>query len=705
MPDTVPPWLATMRALTGTTEAPGAADNPVIMGWSEAIARRFPRLGPYARRYDRDATAWCGQALAYVMAMAGIQPPYDPGDDLGSYLWVDAWLDWGTPVEPGQEQLGDVLIFATPHHVTLYEGREGNYYLGRGGNQSEGSNRSDRISVSRYAATGLRAIRRPPAPTATPSRPELKRGDTGPDVEELQRLLGLPVTGVFDTGTDAAVGAFQARHGLDVDGIVGEQTWPALLAARALLRPEVVARIAELAAASPLATYAWNGRGVAPRGYIKGMAAAFAQVYAKWKAGDPAAKQMAAKAPPSHDATRDALAWYEPEFRAANMGNAAGPETLRRLFVLLIGLGMRESSGRYCEGRDLSAGNVSADTAEAGLFQQSWNSHAASPELDLLLAAYRGKPDPLLPIFQEGVTPRAVDLVNFGEGDGAAFQRLCKASPTFAVEAAGLGLRVLRQHWGPVNRREVEIVPEADALLRQVQGVVDTMVMVPIDGEVLPPIVRPETNLLLILLVIILSEEKPMDDALRARLLQELGKPKPDVLPLLVELLGGKPALPPPPPPPPPPLAGVDVSQLMPLLASPLVRNLLAGKAITLNELLPLLPALLSLLRGQPVPPLPPALPPPAPAEPPPALPAEPILQKPSVALSTIALAITTLLQAGGAVGTPFGMGTAPTQTGTIATLAPILTGLIGATGGWGMALRLGLGLLGGLVNQKKGTP
>jgi len=34
---------------------------------------------------------------------------------------------------------------------------------------------------------------------------------------------------------------------------------------------------------------------------------------------------------------------------------------------------MRESSGQYCCGRDTSEDNTTADTAEAGLFQMSWN--------------------------------------------------------------------------------------------------------------------------------------------------------------------------------------------------------------------------------------------------------------------------------------------------------------------------------------------
>jgi hypothetical protein len=44
----------------------------------------------------------------------------------------------------------------------------------------------------------------------------------------------------------------------------------------------------------------------------------------------------------------------------------------------MLGHGMRESSGRHCEGRDLSADNVQSDTAEAGLFQTSYNAHSAT---------------------------------------------------------------------------------------------------------------------------------------------------------------------------------------------------------------------------------------------------------------------------------------------------------------------------------------
>ncbi|HEY0633299.1 MAG TPA: sortase [Thermoleophilaceae bacterium] len=49
-------------------------------------------------------------------------------------------------------------------------------------------------------------------------------GITGGDVRQLQRLLGMPVTGLFDPNTTAAVIAFQRDHGLPQVGIVGGRT-------------------------------------------------------------------------------------------------------------------------------------------------------------------------------------------------------------------------------------------------------------------------------------------------------------------------------------------------------------------------------------------------------------------------------------------------------------------------------------------------
>ena len=128
----------------------------------------------------------------------------------------------------------------------------------------------------------------------------------------------------------------------------------------------------------------------------------------------------------------------------------------------------------------MSASNTDAETAEAGLFQTSFNARHASPFLPQLFAQYMANPSGLVEIFKEGVRCKAADLENFGSGQGKEFQRLSKECPVFAVEFAAIGLRNIRTHWGPVNRREVEILPECDTLLKQIQDVIDAYNLCPL---------------------------------------------------------------------------------------------------------------------------------------------------------------------------------------------------------------------------------
>ena len=53
----------------------------------------------------------------------------------------------------------------------------------------------------------------------------LKKGSTGPEVEELQKILGIKVDGDFGPATKLAVMKYQAQNGLTADGIVGPKTW------------------------------------------------------------------------------------------------------------------------------------------------------------------------------------------------------------------------------------------------------------------------------------------------------------------------------------------------------------------------------------------------------------------------------------------------------------------------------------------------
>jgi|SRR5882672_543919 len=70
-----------------------------------------------------------------------------------------------------------------------------------------------------YASTAAKP------PGAMP--PTLRRGMKGQPVRELQKLLALPTDGDFGPGTEKAVKAFQASHGLKPDGIAGPAFWRA----------------------------------------------------------------------------------------------------------------------------------------------------------------------------------------------------------------------------------------------------------------------------------------------------------------------------------------------------------------------------------------------------------------------------------------------------------------------------------------------
>jgi peptidoglycan hydrolase-like protein with peptidoglycan-binding domain len=62
-----------------------------------------------------------------------------------------------------------------------------------------------------------------------PTLSTLKLGDSGPDVEFVQSILGLPVDGYFDSSTEAAVQAFQKTFALPAGGIVDQETWAMLM--------------------------------------------------------------------------------------------------------------------------------------------------------------------------------------------------------------------------------------------------------------------------------------------------------------------------------------------------------------------------------------------------------------------------------------------------------------------------------------------
>ena len=185
----------------------------------------------------------------------------------------------------------------------------------------------------------------------------------------------------------------------------------------------------------------------------------------------------------------------------------------------------------------------------------------------------------------------------------------------------------------------------------------------------IPPL-QPNANLLLILLLMMLSKDKLMVDG-----------PAKVLLPLLLQsALSG---------------TQVDTSYLLSILPTGKLGAGAAQEPTDINGLLAQL--LYRQVTGKP-------WPGPILAE---ELPKKPqttsgtrALSKPSVQLSVAGLGLSTILQALGIVGTPLGMGQDPTPIGTLATLVPIATAAIGATGGFGALANIAFKLFSGFGRQ-----
>ncbi len=242
--------------------------------------------------------------------------------------------------------------------------------------------------------------------------------------------------------------------------------------------PNPLDPILQIAANSEISHYGWHDNDPAPHGYIKGLALCFGRAYCKLKAEDPVAVEMAKAVV---HANGDTMWEYRAEFQHAGMDNSvAGVNTLRHLFVLMMGLGIRESSGLYCRGRDTGAHNFTGEKAEAGLFQTSWNARTAHQLLPGIFEWYRQHPNTgWREIFSEGAHCNADDATNWGDEPGKSYQALSKSCPAFHVEFTGVALRNANGHWGPINNHTPQVVPAADRMFKQVQDAVDASDLCP----------------------------------------------------------------------------------------------------------------------------------------------------------------------------------------------------------------------------------
>lgn len=297
----------------------------------------------------------------------------------------------------------------------------------------------------------------------------------------VQQVLGLPLAAAIFFGCSPT---FSTSKSLDVASQAPPNAATAVPPAP-ITNPvgHPVAPIAKMfavqikneAGSSSCAQFSFANRGHAPKGYINGMALSYARSLCRIKAPGltkPAASVL--DSVNSRNPSKDVLAYYQNLLSPLGfITDISGTGPLEATYTVGIGLGMRESSGQHCEGWDTGAGsNRTSDEAEAGLFQVSYNSVTASAELKKLYAEYQADPSRcMLDVFSEGVSCSARSIL--GTGAGAEYQKFNKVCPAFAAEYAMTLVRVLRTHFGPLNRKEAQVVPECQAMLSHVRQIVE----------------------------------------------------------------------------------------------------------------------------------------------------------------------------------------------------------------------------------------
>lgn len=600
------PWLTSATAKIGTLH-----DGQDVVVLAQDVARIQPNQARYWAEAS-PATPWCGVFVAHELVINGVVVPGPRSDGVGP-MYVDWWLDFGTEVTVGQEQPGDIALWlGSPHHVSFVDGNQ--QYIG--GNQSDG--------VTRAHFRTPDAIRRSPAPSAIVvaaplAYPEIELGATGPAVIELQRLLGITQSGVFDDITDVAVRAFQASHGLGVDGVVGyPQTWPALLGTIDDVKYSV--------------EYAdqWRRMVILPE---------------KATAVDSIAhKLLANKARYQAVQVRTGVPWaviavlHNRESDADFNTQLAQGDPLNH-----VSTNVPAGRGPFPTWED---GAYDALVTLSHLDQvKNWSIERVCYECERYNGwGYRNKGVPSAYLWSFSNIYQGGKFIADGVWSATAQDQQCGTLPTL--------------------KRMMEI---------------DTSIQFGVTGVVMPPIKLDDD---LLNLVFVLSQEgSTMDANLQAQIIAEIRKANPADKALLLQALSavtGTTQTLPGPVVQPPPFGGIDLSQIGVLLQSPVVQQILSGKSITINDLLTLLPALLAMLQGHPV-----ASVLPTPVDPTDTTPSQPIVPPASNTAfnwsAGIGAALTALLgSASGVIGTPIPGGADFSMTGLLSFGLPLIAGAFG---------------------------
>jgi uncharacterized protein (TIGR02594 family) len=153
-------WVNVARSLIGTKEVPGAANNPKIMGWGNALSVRVLGIP-----YTKDSIPWCGLFAAWCVTSAGFVPPKIA-------IRASEWGKFGTALPLiGTPPLGAIAVFSRTGggHVGFVVGVHANGDL-----DILGGNQGDEVNVRRFARDRLTHLRWPPNTPVGKAAPTVK---------------------------------------------------------------------------------------------------------------------------------------------------------------------------------------------------------------------------------------------------------------------------------------------------------------------------------------------------------------------------------------------------------------------------------------------------------------------------------------------------------------------------------------------------
>lgn len=187
----------------GVEEKVGAGSNPRITEYY-----RYLGLNP-----NDDDVAWCSLFANYICKRSGFR--------FSNQLNARSWLTIGQ--ETKKPEIGDICVFWRDNpnswqgHVAFFIREDGEDIWVLGGNQS------NKVSIEKYPKSRLLCYRDitkdAPKISAVPFK-DLKKGDKGKAVKQLQEMLGITADGDFGPVTERVVKEFQAGHKLPITGVI-----------------------------------------------------------------------------------------------------------------------------------------------------------------------------------------------------------------------------------------------------------------------------------------------------------------------------------------------------------------------------------------------------------------------------------------------------------------------------------------------------